>query len=87
MRALVRGRVQAVGFRVFVEHRATNLGLDGFVRNLSDGTTVEVVAEGTREALETLRELLRQGPSASYVESIDESWGKSSGLYKGFGQR
>src|SRR5690242_452673 len=54
LRALVRGRVQGVGFRAFVVYQALELGLSGYARNLSDGRTVEVVAEGPMPALETL---------------------------------
>ncbi|HEX5368456.1 MAG TPA: acylphosphatase, partial [Dehalococcoidia bacterium] len=58
LRALVRGRVQGVGFRYFVQERASALGLAGFARNLSNGSTVEVVAEGPLSALEALLEAL-----------------------------
>ncbi|HEY2887434.1 MAG TPA: acylphosphatase, partial [Candidatus Limnocylindrales bacterium] len=53
LEATVRGRVQAVGFRVFVASRASALGLTGWVRNGSDGS-VECIAEGRRVDLETL---------------------------------
>lgn len=87
LRAVVRGRVQEVGFRAFVEGHAVNLGLEGFVRNLKDGVTVEVVAEGSRESLDALRAVLWQGRPMSNVESIDETWGAASGLCRGFNQR
>lgn len=51
--ALVRGHVQGVGFRWWVRSQALELGLDCLARNLPDGR-VEVVAQGTREACETL---------------------------------
>ena len=41
----VRGRVQGVGFRYFVEHSAKGLGVSGWVRNVDDGS-VEVYALG-----------------------------------------
>lgn len=43
---LVRGVVQGVGFRAFVRRHARKLGVKGFVKNLPDGFTVEIVAEG-----------------------------------------
>jgi len=46
LHATVRGRVQGVGFREFVLTRARALGLTGAARNLLDGRSVEVVAEG-----------------------------------------
>ena len=71
-RFLVRGRVQGVGFRWFVEREAQILGLAGWVRNRSDGT-VEVLALGTREQLSGLRSRLREGPRAARVDDVEES--------------
>jgi acylphosphatase len=84
LRALVRGRVQGVGFRDYVERRARTLRLTGFVRNLSDGRTVEVVAEGPREALERLGGYLRRGPSGAYVSAVETDWREASGTYTDF---
>ena len=56
LRAVVRGRVQGVGYRDFVYMRARFLGLCGYVRNLPGMRSVEVVAEGERESLEQLLE-------------------------------
>ena len=67
----VRGRVQGVGFRWFVEREAQTLGVAGWVRNRSDGT-VEVLAQGTREQLFSLRSKLQQGPRASRVDDLEE---------------
>ncbi|NJL26073.1 MAG: acylphosphatase, partial [Calothrix sp. SM1_5_4] len=47
---LISGRVQGVGFRAFKHRRAVELGLRGWVRNLSDGR-VEVLARGPGETL------------------------------------
>ena len=71
-RFLVRGRVQGVGFRWFVEREAHILGLAGWVRNRSDGT-VEVLAIGTRDQLSGLRLRLREGPRAARVDDVEES--------------
>jgi acylphosphatase len=87
LRALVRGRVQGVGFRYFVQERAASRSLTGFARNLSDGRTVEVVAEGTREKLELLLEDLRAGAPLSYVERVDASWPDPTGQYASFSIR
>jgi acylphosphatase len=73
MRALVSGRVQGVGFRFFVIRKARALGLAGEVRNLADGR-VEVLAAGSRPALEELEEALRQGPSLSRVDRVQTEW-------------
>ena len=71
-RFLVRGRVQGVGFRWFVEREAHILGIAGWVRNNSD-SSVEVLAIGTREQLAGLRSRLREGPRAARVDDVEES--------------
>ena len=71
-RYLVRGRVQGVGFRWFVEREAHTLGIYGWVRNTFDGS-VEVLATGTREQLSNLRRRLHQGPRAARVDEVEES--------------
>ncbi len=60
----VRGRVQRVGFRWWTRARALELGLVGHARNMDDGR-VEVVAQGSREALDRLGELLREEVSTT----------------------
>jgi len=71
-RFIVRGRVQGVGFRWFVEREAHILGIAGWVRNNSD-SSVEVLAVGTREQLAGLRSRLREGPRAARVDDVEES--------------
>jgi acylphosphatase len=70
-RYFVRGRVQGVGFRWFVEREAHLLGIAGWVRNNHDGS-VEVLAQGTREQLSALHSRLRQGPRAARVDTVEE---------------
>ena len=60
-RFVVRGRVQGVGFRWFVEREAHVLGIAGWVRNNADGS-VEVLGVGTRDQLFSLRARLQAGP-------------------------
>jgi len=83
LEASVRGRVHGVGFRYFVVVRATHLGLTGFVLNDQDGS-VRVVAEGVRPDLETLLEELREGPTSSIVERVDEDWLSYTGHWGSF---
>jgi acylphosphatase len=71
-RFLVRGRVQGVGFRWFVEREAQILGIAGWVRNNHDGS-VEVLAQGTRDQILGLHSRLRQGPRAARVDYVDVS--------------
>ena len=83
-RIRVRGIVQGVGFRYFVRNTATSLGLDGEVRNRSDGT-VEVVAEGERGPVEILIKALRVGPRYASVEGLDITWEEPRKDFSGFG--
>jgi len=71
-RFLVRGRVQGVGFRWFVEREAYILQIAGWVRNNPDGT-VEVLAQGTRDQLAGLHSRLREGPCAARVDDVEVS--------------
>ena len=73
LRAVVRGRVQGVGFRFFVLGEARRLGLTGRVWNRPDGG-VELEARGSRTALEQLLACVRQGPALSRVDSLDADW-------------
>jgi acylphosphatase len=66
---VVQGRVQGVGYRYFALREAEALGVNGFARNLPDGT-VEVLAEGPEEALTRFEEKLRAGPAFSRVEGV-----------------
>ncbi|MHC1784166.1 MAG: acylphosphatase [Anaerolineaceae bacterium] len=79
----ITGRVQGVGFRYFVVETAENLGLKGWVRNTWDGK-VELVAEGSRVDLELLRDRAAQGPPASLVTDIQESWDSATGQFTRF---
>ena len=84
LHALVRGYVQGVGYRFFVVDRGEALGLTGYVRNLRDGGTVEVVAEGPLDRLETLLRYLQKGPRGSAVEGVEAHWAPAGGQYDGF---
>ena len=70
-RWVVRGSVQGVGFRMFVQRKAASLGISGWVRNLDDGN-VEVYAAGTASQLDDLASALHQGPRLAEVRSVDE---------------
>jgi acylphosphatase len=64
----VKGRVQGVGFRAHVEYSARQIGgLTGWVRNVGDDT-VEAVAEGEREKVDRLIDVMKQGPRGSRVD-------------------
>lgn len=69
MRFIVAGRVQGVFFRASTRAQALRLGLSGYAENLVDGR-VEVIAAGSREALDELDGWLHHGPPAARVESV-----------------
>ena len=66
----VRGRVQGVGFRYFVQRAAVNLGLTGYVKNLDDGR-VEAYAAGRPGQLSEFESRLRKGPPGAEVRGVD----------------
>lgn len=76
-RIAVQGRVQGVGYRDWVVGEARALGIDGWVRNRSDGS-VEILAIGDPQLVERLAERCREGPRAARViEVIVELWRQS----------
>jgi acylphosphatase len=87
VQVIVYGYVQGVYFRDFTLRRAGQLGLTGYVRNLPDGESVEVRAEGERGKLEKLIGYLRAGPPAAEVTKIVTNWSEYTGNYSGFGIR
>jgi acylphosphatase len=71
-RFLVCGRVQGVGFRFAAEAEASRLGLAGFARNRPDGT-VEVEAEGDRDAIGEFALFLAEGPRGARVDAVERT--------------
>jgi acylphosphatase len=67
---VIRGRVQRVGFRAWVESTAAGQGLAGWVRNRLDGT-VEALFAGSATAVETMIEACRRGPPSAQVETVE----------------
>lgn len=70
-RWLIGGSVQGVGFRFFVQRKASALGLTGWTRNLDDGR-VEVYAVGPAEQLSDLAAALHAGPPMARVRTVEE---------------
>jgi acylphosphatase len=67
---VIRGRVQGVGFRAFIEDAAEERYLEGWVRNRPDGS-VEAVFAGREEAVEAVIKACRTGPPGARVEAVD----------------
>ena len=74
--------MQGVGFRYFTRRTAVGLGLDGYVRNMPDGS-VEAVAEGAGAMVAEFIEAIGKGPSVSSVRGMTVSDIPVSG-YDGF---
>jgi acylphosphatase len=69
MQYFIMGRVQGVWFRDSTRHQAEQLGLNGYARNLPDGS-VEVVASGSNTALSALEKWLWEGPPLAQVHQV-----------------
>ena len=83
LHAIVHGDVQGVGFRYFVQRKAQQLGLSGWVRNNDDGT-VELVAEGNRRELEDLKRVVEEGPRLARVDRVETRWSEATGNLRRF---
>jgi acylphosphatase len=70
---IISGKVQGIGYRWFVESTAKTLGINGWVRNLSNGD-VEIQAEGEKEALQKFLDSLKTGHSGATVKEIKTNW-------------
>ena len=77
------GRVQGVYFRASVADRAWSLGVDGWVRNVPDGS-VEAVFDGPVEAVERMVDYCAHGPADARVEGLRVEEGPAGDLPTGF---
>lgn len=81
---VVRGRVQGVGYRNYLQYKANQLGVKGWVRNRLDGS-VEAVVQGTLATVAEIIECAKRGPRAAEVTSVDI--GNAEGEYQDFAVR
>ena len=70
----IEGRVQGVGFRAYMQYKARELGVTGWVRNRADGT-VEAVVQGAAEAVEAMLACSRRGPRSAFVSNVEVTEG------------
>ncbi len=82
--ARATGRVQGVGYRAFAADEAVRMLVTGSARNLNDGATVEVVAEGDEPTLRSFVEKLREGPPMARVDGVRFRWEDATGEFAGF---
>ncbi len=83
VRIIVTGNVQGVGYREYVQEKATMLDVTGYVHNLDDGT-VEAVFEGYEDDVDEMVENCRTGTRKSKVEDIELEEGEYSGEFEEF---
>ncbi len=86
LEAVIHGRVQGVGFRLFAGRLAAERHLVGWVANESDGS-VRCVAEGRRPDLESFAGDLADGPPGSIVDRIETTWSAATGSFDRFALR
>jgi acylphosphatase len=72
VKAVIRGRVQGVGYRLWAERTAVALALTGTVRNRRD-ETVEIVLSGPDDRVVRMLELCRSGPRGARVDAVETS--------------
>ena len=70
-RVVIYGRVQGVGYRAWVEHQSSRLGLQGWVRNRRDGS-VEALFVGTEDIVAAMVASCQHGPSSARVDDVAE---------------
>lgn len=79
----VRGRVQGVGFRAYVQSQAVGIGVTGWVRNVGHDT-VEAVAEGGAEQVAAFLRAVGRGPAGSRVDDLREAREAATGEFASF---
>jgi acylphosphatase len=86
LEAVIRGRVQGVGYRMYAGRAAAARGVVGWVANAADGS-VQCVAEGPRVELEAFARDLAVGPPGSTVDRLDSTWSPATGTFDRFALR
>ena len=81
--AVVRGRVQGVGYRFHAVRAANRHGIVGWVANERAGT-VRAVGEGPEDDLRAWLAELRSGPAGAWIERVDETWSAAAGTFDDF---
>lgn len=70
---VLHGKVQGVGFRMFVLREATRLQIVGYVRNNADGT-LTIIGQGLQQTLEDFITTIQHGPLFARVDDIVTTW-------------
>ena len=70
VKIIVRGRVQGVFYRASTKQKARELGVNGTVKNQSDGSVI-IEATGNENAVNSLISWCKQGPELARVRSVE----------------
>jgi len=82
-KVLIKGRVQMVNYRTWTKSKADELGLKGWVRNTSDGS-VEALLQGSKEKIDEMITLCKEGPKFAKVDSLDIAWQEADAAIESF---
>ncbi len=83
LHVVIEGRVQGVFFRASTREEAYSLGLNGWVKNCSDGR-VEAVFEGKRDNVGQVLKWCQKGPPGAMVKNVEVNWGDVTGEFDTF---
>ena len=79
----IEGNVQGVGFRHFTRTNARRQNVNGWVKNLADGR-VEAIFEGNEDSVNTMIDLVKDGPRTSRVTNVDVEWEEPQNEFNNF---
>jgi len=80
---IISGKVQGVFYRTHAQETAIRLNLNGYAKNLPDGT-VEALLQGSEEDINAFIEWAREGSPSAQVENIETSWQTPDKTYDSF---
>jgi acylphosphatase len=72
---VIKGKVQGVFFRKLAKQKADELNITGWVRNTDSGN-VEMLAQGTDDAMSQFIEWCKEGPQKAEVSDVqvNQAW-------------
>lgn len=83
IKVTVSGKVQGVGFRFYTQQKASELEINGYVKNLANGN-VEIIAVGEPEQVDALVEWARSGSPSAVVDNLEIKSINDENPYQGF---
>ena len=76
-RYIVKGKVQGVGYREWARRHASKFRINGYVKNLKNGSVVIIAWSNNEGNFKTFEEGLWEGPKRSKVSQVNElTWDK-----------